>query len=360
MCTFRETREALYFAHDQGIVDDEEFLLLYDVNKSKNLDMPYWKYDKIDLDVLSDDECKSQFRFYKEDVYSLIDIFDLPERIVCPNRFFVDREEAVCMVLKRFAYPCRYEDLVARFGRPVPQISMVVSQMVDIIYAKYGHLLSSFNQPWLTPVKLQDFASAIHNKGAALENCWGFIDGTVRPVCRPGIFQRVMYNGHKRVHALKFQSIAAPNGMIANLFGPVEGRRHDSGMLAESGLLPQLEQNCNTPITNQPLCVYGDPAYPLRAHLIGPFKGNITPIEQEFNESMSKTRVAVEWVFGDIVQYFAFLDFKKNLKICLSQVGKMYIVCALLRNALTCKYGNSTAMFFGEDPPLLEEYFVQH
>lgn len=47
-------------------------------------------------------------------------------------------------------------------------------------------------------------------------------------------------NGHKRVHALKFQSVIAPNGMIANLYGPVEGQRHDAGMLRMSGLLTEL------------------------------------------------------------------------------------------------------------------------
>ena len=96
MCTFRETGEALYLAHDQGKVNDEEFLLLYDIDKSKNLDMPYWQYRTIDLDLLKDDECKSQFRFYKEDVYTLTDFFDLPERIVCPSRFSVDRERKLC------------------------------------------------------------------------------------------------------------------------------------------------------------------------------------------------------------------------------------------------------------------------
>ena len=30
-----------------------------------------------------------------------------------------------------------------------------------------------------------------------------------------------MYNGHKRVHALKVQSVALPNGLIANLYGRV-------------------------------------------------------------------------------------------------------------------------------------------
>ena len=31
----------------------------------------------------------------------------------------------------------------------------------------------------------------------------------------------VCYNGHKRVEALKFQAVVAPNGLIANLYGPV-------------------------------------------------------------------------------------------------------------------------------------------
>ena len=112
-----------------------------------------------------------------------------------------------------------------------------------------------------------------------------------------------------------YSHVVVPNGLIANLFGPVEGRRHDSGMLAMSGLLPMLENHCVSP-TGQPLCVYGDPAYPLRVHLQGPFKGNaLTPQQQQYNLSMSKVRTAVEWVFGDILQYFTFLDFKRDLKV---------------------------------------------
>ena len=53
------------------------------------------------------------------------------------------------------------------------------------------------------------------------KNPLGFIDGTVRPISRPGNGQRIVHNGHKRVHGLKFQSIALPNGLIGNIFGPV-------------------------------------------------------------------------------------------------------------------------------------------
>ena len=51
---------------------------------------------------------------------------------------------------------------------------------------------------------------------------FGFVDGTVRPICRTGENQRLVYNGHKRVHALKFQAVALPNGLIGHLFGPVD------------------------------------------------------------------------------------------------------------------------------------------
>ena len=72
---------------------------------------------------------------------------------------------------------------------------------------------------------------------------------------------------------------------------------------------------------------------------------------------MSSVQVAVEWVFGDITSYFAFLNFKYNLKIGLSPVGKIYALRALLRNALTCLHGSTTTSFFGLAPPTLQEYF---
>ena len=74
-----------------------------------------------------------------------------------------------------------------------------------------------------------------------------------------------------------------------------------------------------------------------------------------YNKSMSAVRTSVEWTFGDI-NYFKFLDLKKKLKDSSSQMGKMYVVCAILQNALTCMYGNTTSQFFNLDPPHLNEY----
>lgn len=270
----------------------------------------------------------------------------------------VDSVEALCICLKRFAYPCRYADLIPRFGRPVPQLCMTTKTIVDDLYERHSHLFQDLNQPWLSPENLQEYATAIHNKGAALNNCWGFVDGTVRPICRPKRNQRAVYNGHKRTHALKFQSVVAPNGMIANFFGPVEGKRHDSRMLTMSGLLEKLQEHSYS-LTGEALCLYGDPAYPHRVHLQRPFarRAAMAQNEQAFTQSMSMVRVSVEWVFGDIANYFKFIDFKKSLKIGLSAVGKYYVICALLRNALTCLYGNNTSAYFQVVPPSLADYF---
>lgn len=125
-----------------------------------------------------------------------------------------------------------------------------------------------------------------------------------------------------------------------------------------SGLLEQLQEHSYSP-TGEALCLYGDPAYPHRVHLQRPFvRTGVLPVdEHEFNRSMSKVRVSVEWVFGDIANYFKFIDFKKNLKIGISAVGKSYVICALLRNALTCLYGNTTSTYFQLVPPSLAEYF---
>ena len=109
-----------------------------------------------------------------------------------------------------------------------------------------------------------------------------------------------------------------------------------------------------TPLVEQ--CVHGDPANPLRVHLQAPFRVGILTRDMEmFNESVNTVRSSVEWLFGDIVNYFYILQ--KNWKIGLSQVGKMYIVCSILRNGLTCLYSNTTAVFFGLDPPSLNDYF---
>ena len=55
-----------------------------------------------------------------------------------------------------------------------------------------------------------------------LDTCIGFIDVTVLGISRSKghLAQRVVYNGHKRKHAMKYQAVNTLNGMIQHVHGP--------------------------------------------------------------------------------------------------------------------------------------------
>ena len=89
MPNFRETRACIAYAYRNNFLKEQEFVLLYDAHKSKNPEFPYWNYERFDLDEKTNDECKVEFRFYRDDIYKLAEQLQLP---------------ALCMYLKRYAY----------------------------------------------------------------------------------------------------------------------------------------------------------------------------------------------------------------------------------------------------------------
>ena len=88
----------------------------------------------------------------------------------------MDGKEALSALLKRFAYLFRFADMVAGFERPVPQLCLVTNRMMDYLFDEYSHLLADLNQPWLSRDRLRHFATTVRDKGAQLENCWGFTE----------------------------------------------------------------------------------------------------------------------------------------------------------------------------------------
>ncbi len=82
--------------------------------------------------------------------------------------------------------PYAYSDMISCFGRPVPELAMITNEMVNYIYDVHGHRLTKWNHQILQPEALETYAQAIANKGAALTTCFGFVDGTVLQISRPG------------------------------------------------------------------------------------------------------------------------------------------------------------------------------
>ena len=221
MANFKETREVLLASYASNIITIEEYALLFEENSSNNLDFPYYNYPLFNLESQSEAECRANFRVEKHHIPLVEDVLQIPQYFVCDQGTVCEGTEGVCMILKRYSFPCRYSDMIPIFGRPVPELCMICNTVTDWIYAHHGHRITQWNRTILNPLELEKYAEAVFNKGAPLSNCFGFVDGTVRPITRPGENQRLLYNGHKRVHGLKFQSVVLPNGLIAHLYGPV-------------------------------------------------------------------------------------------------------------------------------------------
>ena len=83
------------FAYQDGSIDDTKFALLYDLNCSENLEFPYWKYGRFDLDSMTDDECKAEFRFFKNDIYVLGEVLDIPDIMKYPNGVLITHFQKV-------------------------------------------------------------------------------------------------------------------------------------------------------------------------------------------------------------------------------------------------------------------------
>lgn len=331
------------------------------------------------------DEC-AHGRFQKQHVGQLAAALLLPEVLVLDNGSRVHRVEALCITLWRMAYPTRLVAGIRVFYRSTSMLSRVFNTVVQHLVATFGAKInvrvcrrrraalprpltgSSVRSPAaqsidgdrLTADLLMRFADAVHAKGGALRHCMGFIDGTVRGIARPSRNQRHVFNGHKRKHALKYQSVTTPDGVIVHLNGPHEGKVHDASLLARSGLLDLLDEIAWGPEPErQRLLIYGDPAYGVSGHLVSPFKGAaLTAEQQAFNASMSAVRVSVEWGFGKVVKHFAFVDYAPNQKVLLQPVGNYYTVAVLFTNCHSCLYGNQTSTFFGVPPPTLAQYLA--
>ena len=64
----------------------------------------------------------------------LEEMLQIPLVMHCNQRSVFSGTEGLCMLLRRLAYPCRYSDLIQRFARPVPVISMITNTVLDHIY----------------------------------------------------------------------------------------------------------------------------------------------------------------------------------------------------------------------------------
>mmetsp|Transcript_21140 Transcript_21140/g.27739 ORF Transcript_21140/g.27739 Transcript_21140/m.27739 type:complete len:160 (-) Transcript_21140:36-515(-) len=149
-----------------------------------------------------------------------------------------------------------------------------------------------------------------------------------------------------------------PQGKSADLLSfrrwcTVEGRRHDSTLLRQSGLLPRMKNDNMF----QGYCIFGDQAYGLHPCLMAPYRGvNLGAQQLEWNRKMQLPRVSVEWFFGIITKLWQHLAFVPLQKVFLTPSVKHYIVATFLTNCHNCFNPNQISKFFAMEPCDIHQY----
>ena len=273
---------AIVLAMQSGMLDLMDAAIILYLLMKRNPPQRYLDLPRLNVMTLDDETCWEWFRFKKPHLDILRRALRIPDELKCKNGISETGMNGLCILLKRLSYPNRWTDGCPAFGRCPSDLCIIFYHVLDFVFANFSFLLDDISRLfWLQRDVLPVYCNAVVRKESPLTNVWGFIDGTARPMCRPSEGQQVTFSGHKRYHCLKYQSIMVPNGLIASLFGPIEGRRHDSRMLLESRIMDSIERLFDN--NGTPFSIYGDPAYLIRPHLLRPFRGAVvTPIQQAF------------------------------------------------------------------------------
>jgi len=161
------------------------------------------------------------------------------------------------------------------------------------------------------------------------------------------------YNGHKRTHALKFQSLITLDGVLFHVDGPVEARLHDLTLYCWTNMDAKLQRTFQS--EGRDICANADSAFLLRAWLKIAFGGVASLEQSKYNTAMSALRASVEWGFKDGKTILGHLDFRWKQKVQEVPVGKLFLVSCFLWNIRCCLYGSPTATFFSCLEPTLDE-----
>lgn len=120
------------------------------------------------------------------------------------------------IILHRVATPATWCDLVTLFSKQPSQLSEIFSEGFHCFWRHRQYLIykGDLSSPFFAS-RHAIYCGAIERKCRVLSRCIGFIGRIVLGISPPSDHeeQHAAYNGHKRKHALKFQTVKKLDGI---------------------------------------------------------------------------------------------------------------------------------------------------
>ena len=327
--------------------------------------------------IANDITMSEQIRFLSIDQLNQFKrCFLFPEEVITVKRYRFSSEEIILISLTRLSFPNRWKDLYPWFpGRKRWALKCAFYWFINYMVYEWGYLLLNNLEFWLP--YFAESAEKIRLKLANLNyQAWRqyhrpsnevngfryalFIDNTMFAFCRPGgnitgeeaaerlinEVQEAWWNGWRKLHGMKWQTVILANGMDAHVFGPLPCRRNDLFSLRESNILELMaDVQINEPIKYK---IFGDSAYYNNEYIgVGDGRG------------MSSVRETIEWSYKDVKTLWKFCDYKHVLQLRKQPVGKIFFVCMMMRNIYVTLNASQINTYLDMLPPSLENWTSQ-
>lgn len=324
----------------------------------------------IRLNSYSDQSAVAQFGFHVDDLRRIYTAMHFPDQFELNrgrHKHRVHGEHAFLYFLFRMHSPSQRMTLDAnQFGYDYTTLSKMFNVVLRWIHHHFSSLyriihravprFAEFNQRIRESI-LRDFPDRPLPVDA--HRVCLFADGTRLRVCRPqgpNWIQKSVYSKHKQQHNHGIQGLMGADGLYYDVYDGMVGRHNDQRFMKESrcNVRMMLAQQ-GRPIQYH---IYTDKGYFRASHVRcaahGP--GPVTALQTQDNTVMAMQRIGVEWNFGKYKARVPYITRHRLLKLQAYDVSMRVRVGFLLTNIHTCLRGSISGVYFGCNPPSLEEY----
>jgi hypothetical protein len=231
--------------------------MIMPVNVHLDVHAPLHAAQQFRIEFLDDGWCWNSLRWRKQGLLELFAQSRLDALVTLDNGHKLSGELVMVIGMFAWSYPRCQQDIAKLFresGQPV--ISRIVSYFISHMLHHFAHLIQSEEIDALsmwTPA-VDYFVDCVQGKGGEygerFDRVGMFLDGTFNHTCRPDQrqehedqgrdTQRAVYSKYYGGWGLKYLHCVFPNGIIGQLWGPVDGRRHDGHLFQISGINDKL------------------------------------------------------------------------------------------------------------------------
>ena len=137
------------------------------------------KLEPRDVKSLPDGDFVQTFRFEKDHFPDLIRAYNIPEHVFLKKeRLSFSAWDAVGVMLRRLAFPCRWHDVKYLFGRHASHLSAIFNWTLEHAFQHSGDRVRKLSRSYLTDERLKTLSDALQSKGCPYTRMFGFVDGT--------------------------------------------------------------------------------------------------------------------------------------------------------------------------------------